>query len=215
MSDSTKIDLSFELTGDVLPCDHGYALYGAISRILPAIHESNGIAIHPIRGQIVGDRQMRLTDKSRLVLRTVLDRIGDLLPLAGKQLVVAGRTLRVGAPQIFSLTPTTAVRSRLVVIKVSSETPTAPTEDAFLNSLRRKLTAFGLTAESPVTLVKRRTIRVHHKEVVGYEVIIEHLTAEESLALQSNAPADSSQRFGRNHMGCGIFTALLPRGSVV
>lgn len=201
------IDLAFHLQGKSLPADHGFALYGAISRLLPAVHEANGIAIHPVRGCNIGDRQMQLTDSSRLVIRTSAERIGELLPLAGKQLVIAGHSLRVGVPQVFTLTPGTAVRSRLVVIKISSDTPTAPSEDQFLAALRRKLTAFDISSECPITLGKRRTVRIHHKEVVGYEVIIEHLTAPESIALQSNSPPDPTHRFSRTHMGCSVFTA--------
>lgn len=203
---TNTIDLAFQLTGQSLPADHGFALYGAISRLLPTVHDVHGIAIHPIRGRIVGDRTMQLTDASRLVIRAATERIAELLPLAGKQLNVTGHSLRVGVPQVFSLTPSTAVRSRLVVIKISSETPTAPTADEFLAAIRRKLAAFDISSACPITLGKRRTLRVHAKEVVGYEVIVEQLSAPESLVLQSNSPRDSTQRFARNHMGCGIFT---------
>ena len=33
------VDVSFALTGNTIPVDHGYALYGAVSRIIPAFHE--------------------------------------------------------------------------------------------------------------------------------------------------------------------------------
>lgn len=204
---TNPIDLAFQVSGSSLPADHGFALYGAISRLLPAVHESNGVAIHPVRGRIVGDRQMQLTDSSRLMIRTSAERIGELLPLAGKQLTISGHTLRVGVPQVFALTPSTAVRSRLVVIKVSSDTPTAPTAEQFLAALRRKLAAFEVSPDCPITLGKRRTVRIHHKEVVGYEVILEHLTATESLALQANSPLDPTHRFSRTHMGCSVFAA--------
>ena len=51
----TKVDLAFELVGQQpIPADHGYALYGALSRVLPAVHRDNGVAIHPIGGQQMG-----------------------------------------------------------------------------------------------------------------------------------------------------------------
>jgi CRISPR-associated protein Cas6 len=43
------IDLAFRLTGNKVPVDHGYALYSAISRIVPEIHEAKNIGVHPIR----------------------------------------------------------------------------------------------------------------------------------------------------------------------
>ena len=32
------VDLAFRMTGTKVPVDHGYALYSAISRLLPEIH---------------------------------------------------------------------------------------------------------------------------------------------------------------------------------
>jgi hypothetical protein len=97
----------------------------------------------------------------------------------------------------------TALRSRLTIIKISSDSPTTPTSDAFAAALRRKLDAFGVAPECRLTLGRRRTLRLHGKTIVGYEVILEHLTAEQSLNVQANTPPDPAQRFGRNHMGCG------------
>ena len=62
------IDLAFSLlASEPIPADHGYHLYGALSRILPQLHETNGIAVHPIRGQQIGNRQLQLNDRSQLV----------------------------------------------------------------------------------------------------------------------------------------------------
>jgi Cas6 Crispr len=44
------VNLAFRLTGSKVPVDHGYALYSAISRILPEIHGAKNIGVHPIRG---------------------------------------------------------------------------------------------------------------------------------------------------------------------
>jgi CRISPR-associated protein Cas6 len=55
-----------------------------------------------------------------------------------------------------------------------------------------------------LTLGKRRTLRIKDKEVVGYEVLVEALTAEESLNLQEHGLG------GRRHMGCGIFSSVGP-----
>jgi CRISPR-associated endonuclease/helicase Cas3 len=42
------IDLAFRLTSNKVPVDHGYALYSAISRLLPEIHGAKNISVHPI-----------------------------------------------------------------------------------------------------------------------------------------------------------------------
>jgi CRISPR-associated protein Cas6 len=44
------VDLAFRLTGTKVPVDHGYALYSAISRLLPEIHRAKNIGVHPTRG---------------------------------------------------------------------------------------------------------------------------------------------------------------------
>lgn len=54
------VDLSFVVTGsNAIAADHGYALYGAISRVLEdKVHAENGVGVHPIRGREVGNRQL-------------------------------------------------------------------------------------------------------------------------------------------------------------
>jgi CRISPR-associated protein Cas6 len=197
------IDLWFVVTGTApLPADHGYHLYAAISRALPAAHEPNGIGIHPIRGRLIGDRQMELCDWSRLTIRVAPERIADFLPLAGKQLNVAGRPVRVGVPEVHSLTPATVLRSRLVTIKVSArngDNPGPPDESAFLAAARRQLDDLNVSPEAQLAAGKRRTLRIKDKEVVGYELLASALTAQESVALQDHGLG------GRRHMGCGIF----------
>ena len=44
------VDLAFGLTGSKVPVDHGYALYSAISRLLPEIHGAKNVGVHPIKG---------------------------------------------------------------------------------------------------------------------------------------------------------------------
>jgi CRISPR-associated protein Cas5/DevS len=75
MTTSHYIDVAFQITGTLLPCDHGYALYSAISRLLPSVHGPNEIAIHPIRGRMIGNREMQILDSSRLVIRMAAERI--------------------------------------------------------------------------------------------------------------------------------------------
>ena len=64
-----SIDLAFRLTGANIPVDHGYALYAALSRILPDIHTAKAVGVQPIRGLYNGNGTLHLTDFSRLILR--------------------------------------------------------------------------------------------------------------------------------------------------
>lgn len=210
-----KVDLAFSLVClPILPADHGYLLYSAISRLLPETHQEDGFGIHPIRGRQIGGRTLQLTEHSRLTIRVDAEQIARFLPLAGKSLHILDRSIRVGVPQIFSLTPATALRSRLVTIK-NGDKP----ED-FLRELLRKLDAFGVSPEATITIPQRnerllrRTVKIRGKEIYGYEVVLGKLSAMESLAIQENCPADPAFRFARTHMGCGIFTPVLARGPI-
>ena len=212
--------------------DHGYLLYSAVSRLLPEAHNTDVFGIHPIRGRQLGGRTLQLTDYSRLVIRTGADHIARFLPLAGKQLRILDRSLCIGVPDVHALVPAPALRSRLVTIKlpgVAAQSAEAAAE-VFRSSALRKLAELGIHASSPLppgegqgvraakgeggetpcsvlpapclTLNKRRTLRIKDKEVVGYEVLVESLTAAESIALQEAGLG------GRRRMGCGIFVPM-------
>ncbi len=206
-----KVDLSFPLLGGQIPADHSYLLYSAVSRLLPDTHEpdrpdADGYGIHPIGGRQLGGRTLQLTEHSRLVIRTDAEQIARFLPMAGKQLRLLDRTLRIGVPQVRSLVPAPALRSRLVTIKLPDWWPTSRCGGrAFSRCRLRKLADLGISTEALLSLGKRRTLRIKDKEVVGYEVLVEGLTAEESIAIQERGLG------GRRHMGCGVFVPLVAR----
>lgn len=205
------LDLSFSLVGNKpIPADHGYALCAAISRLVPDVHEENGIAVHPIRGQLIGDRRLQLVPWSTLTLRVPDGQITPLLKLAGKSLQLNGTSLRVGVPVVRALVPATALRSRLVVIKVAHTDAMSLTEEIFKTAARKQLDDLGISKEATITVPRRerdnslgrRTLRLKHKEIVGYEVLVEGLTAEESITLQERGIG------GKRHMGCGVFVPV-------
>ena len=66
----TMVDLVFPVfSPQPIAADHGYALYAALSRMLPVLHSSNGVGVHPIGGRQIGNRELSLTDRSRLIVR--------------------------------------------------------------------------------------------------------------------------------------------------
>ncbi|NOT56088.1 MAG: type I-MYXAN CRISPR-associated protein Cas6/Cmx6 [Deltaproteobacteria bacterium] len=185
------IDLAFRLTGSTVPVDHGYALYAALSRIAPELHADQEVGVHPIRGVYGGDGKLHLTDLSRLILRLPDEQIRTHLKLAGKQLEVDGHVIQVGVPEVRGLLPVTSLRARLVTIKGFME------ETAFIEAVRRQLANLSVVGE--LHRGERRTFRVRDKQVVGFEMGMTGLTAEESLAVQEKGLG------GRRRMGCGVF----------
>jgi CRISPR-associated protein Cas6 len=188
------VDLAFRLTGSKVPVDHGYALYSAISRLLPEIHGARNIGVHPIRGTYSGNGELMLRDSSRLVLRLESERIGDFLKLAGKRLDIGSHSVRVGIPEVRMLRPRASLYSRLVTIKGFMGSA------GFLEAAKRQLEKIGVEAE--IKVGERRTLRVKDKQVVGFELVALELDAEDSLRFQEHGLG------GRRHMGCGVFVPI-------
>ena len=87
------------MLGSTIPQDHGYALYAAIARVVPAIHAATDVGIFPIRGVSTERSMLRLAPASSLRVRLGTERIPALLALAGNSIDLDGHTLRVGVPR--------------------------------------------------------------------------------------------------------------------
>jgi CRISPR-associated protein Cas6 len=205
------IDIQFRIMGKLIPVDHGYHLFSAISDIVPELHRHANIAIHPVAGHLAGNRSLAIGERSCLTVRLPSEQIISVLPLAGKTLKLDGYSVQIGVPQARALIPSARLYSRLVVIKGFMD------PDAFLEAAQRQLKDKEIKARPSLvkqsriaeinqgkpggthSLYLRRTIRIHDKEVVGFALRVEELTAEESIRLQEEGIG------GRRHFGCGIF----------
>lgn len=210
---TTVLDVSFRIQGTWVPADHGYALFGAISRVAPDLHGDESVGVHPLRGSPSGERRLRLEPSSRLEIRVPADYVPAVLPLAGKQLEVDGATLLVGVPTVHLLHPAPVVQSRLVVIKGFTE----PTP--FLEAARRQLDALGIGGHIELARVRadasregrvsrpagapvRRTLTIHGRQIVGFAVQVSRLEPEASVRLQAAGLG------GRRRFGCGLFVPV-------
>lgn len=204
------VDLVFSLTGSEIPQDHGYSLYAAIARMVPEVHATLDVGIFPIRGASIGRSRLSLTDTSQLRLRLPAAKIPALLPLSGMSIEVAGFSLGVGVPRVVSLVPAARLVSSMVTIKLaqpkSGDDFVAP--EAFVAAARKQLQAHRIQGEPQVLSVpsgsrsgeaRRRVIRIKGHTHVGYGMVIEGLTAEESILVQERGLG------GRRLMGCGLF----------
>jgi hypothetical protein len=222
-----RIELCFPVLGSQLPSDHGYALYGALVKTLPRLHDEDcSVRIGSIQGTYVGKGMLQLESaKAWLRLRLPAEDIPAFLPLAGKSLNVGGHRIRLGAPQVRALIPAPNLVARLVIIKASSpktdpavkksRTPFLtkryldPAE--FLAGARKQLEALEIRGEPGIPLnttgpragqPRRHVLRVHDKQVVGFSLQVTGLTAEESVRLQEEGVG------GRGKMGCGFFVPM-------
>lgn len=204
----TTIDLAFPLRGTTVALDHGYALYSALATKLPAVHASGWLGVHPIGGKVNGG-QISLGPHSELRLRIPTSRIGDVLPVSGARLDVAGSTLALGVPTVHALAPRSALDSRLVLLKLTSP-PTRTQEESgrkvldndaiaerYREELGRQLARLDTKCE--LTLCGRRAITIKGKRLVGYSVRLTGLDPDASLRVQAEGLG------GRRGLGCGLF----------
>ena len=218
------IELDFPVLGTEIPADHGYALYGALSRLAPIIHdEKMPLRIGPIRGNFVGNGKLRLDEgRSQLRVRLRPEDLPTLLTLAGNKLDLAGCSVRLGVPQVRALVPATTLFSRLVVIKASSPRMDPANKKSrdkektkryldpaeFVAAIERETVRRGVGADADLPLHEsgpragepcHHELRLKDKRIVGFSVIVQGLTAEESVKLQEEGLG------GRGKMGCGFF----------
>lgn len=185
------VDLAFRLMGTRIAVDHGYALFAAVNRLIPELHDAQDIGLHPIRGRFDGNGCLVLSPASRLIIRVPDERIREFLKLAGKTLEVDGNRFRVGVPEVRTLRPAAALFARLVTIKGFMEA------EEFIEAAKRQLETMSVTAA--LQLGERRTLRIKDKQVVGFELLASGLDAEGSIKLQEIGIG------GRRRMGCGVF----------
>lgn len=190
------VELKFPFTGSTLPSDQGYALFGAISRLIPEAHDSDWLALETLPGTARGDGVTQLDPGAKLKLRLPQDHVPLMLKLAGKRLDVGGHAIRLGAPQIFLLQPASTLYARIVTIKNHRE------PEPFLDAVCRKLDESGIQGEPDIG--PRRVVRVGSHIVVGFALALHDLSDEASLLLQERGLG------GRRKMGCGFFHPIVP-----
>ena len=189
-----KIDLCFTLMGRIVPVDHGYALYSALSRVLPVIHEDRDVGIRLIRGRYVGGGVLDLSPASELVLRLPTDKLSQYINLAGKSFEMFGQTLRIGVPRMRMLFSGEKLSAQLVTTRNGNN------QARFEAEIDRQIKSLEVSCALRVT--KRRTFEVHGKQVVGYSVALESISPEASIVIQEKGLG------GRRKMGCGFFEVV-------
>lgn len=192
---SPRVDIAFCLAANLVPLDHGYALFGAICRIAGDLHGAGWLAVHPLPGVPRPDGLLAVDARRGLRLRLDPGQIARVLSLAGKRLELNGHSVRVGVSTVHAIEPAATLRARIAVIKGFTE------PEPFREALRRQLDTMKVAAR--IELGRRRTMAVNGYTVVGFETTLHELTAEGSLQAQYAGLG------GKQRMGCGV---LVPSG---
>lgn len=195
------IDLAFPVRGRVIPFDHAYPLYGALSRAVPAVHGAEWIGIHGIAGKRLDADNLAIDARGILRVRVPADRIATLLALAGATIEIGGHAVAIGAPTVHSLTPVATLDARLVVIRLTGGVPKPfdrkVFEGRFIAECQRQLVEREIRGD--LELSGRASVRVGGQRVIGYAVRVRGLSPDHSLKLQSLGLG------GKRTMGCGLF----------
>ena len=195
-------EIRYPLVGKSLPADHGHRLYGAMSRIVPEVHESNSWRMATVGGTLTGRGEIMLTEYSRLRIRAGWEQIPLFLRLVQKLLKVGKHSLVLEPPEIHPICPSKILKARLVVIKGFKE------PEPFIGAVKYHLQKLGIEnceAYVPTNASgesDRKIIKVHQHKVVGFGVVVTGLNVLNSISLQVNGCG------GKGKMGCGFFSPI-------
>ena len=116
------LDILFRVLGTEAPSDHGYALFGTVSRILERdghrwLHGNPPIGLHTIGGAPSAPGRYLLGDDARCGLRLPLELVPRALKLAGKSIELDGCRLRIGVARTRPLIPATTLHCRIATTR--------------------------------------------------------------------------------------------------
>jgi CRISPR-associated protein Cas6 len=195
-------ELRYPLIGTLLPTDHGYRIYSAISHKISAVHELTNWSMATIGGKPNGHREIVLNENSQLIIRTSQEYVPLFLQLVHKLLKIDRYSLVLQPPDIHPISPAPTLKARLVVIKGFQEPET------FLRAVKYKLQKLGIddshvyVPNNNLGQPDRKALKVHEHKVVGFSVVVDKLDALDSIALQIAGCG------GKQKMGCGFFSSI-------
>lgn len=190
-TDDPIVDVAFPVQGRKVPYDHGYALYAALSRVAPAIHENEHVGIFQIPSTSTGDGEGLLSKGAMLKIRVPASLYPTLISVAGASLELDGCRISLGVPSAHPLRPAPAAWARLVVIKGYTE------PDPFAEAAARQMEELDIEGE--IEVLARNVVRVKEQSIVGFQLTVSGLSDADSLTLQREGLG------GKRRMGCGLF----------
>ena len=188
------LELRFPILGTLIPSDHGYTLFSALSRHIPAIHHTDEIFFDTLAGERQRNRVIWINPDTRLKIRASQAHLPSLLTLTYQELALEQYVIRLGIPEIVPLEAAPHLYARQVIIKNHQQ------PDTFLDAVQQKLAAQQISTIPVVG--KRSVVRISGHTVVGFSLLLPDLNNEASLLLLRQGLG------GRRHFGCGFFHGL-------
>lgn len=205
------LEIQFALQGKTLPADHGYALYSAVKKRLQE-QESESlpndlpaeVRLCSVPGIPDGAGMIYLNRSSRFRLRCPSEQMQLWYRFLQNQVFdIRGHLIRLVQPRITLPEASGTLASRLVTFKLEA-IDHADVPRYFLESCQKGLERLEIKGKAFIPSdrdgdLARRTLQVKNKKIVGYGVVVEGLSQEDSLKLQWHGLG------GRQHFGCGWF----------
>lgn len=205
------LEIQFALRGKTLPADHGYALYSAVKKLLQESEDEslpNNLPpeVHLCTIPGISDQcgMIYLNRGSRFRLRCPSEQMQTWYRLLQNQVFeIQGHLIRLIQPRITLPEANEILVSRLVTFKLDA-IDRADLPRYFLESCQKGLERLEIKGQAFIPSdangdLARRTIQVKDKKIVGYGLVVEGLSQEDSLKLQWHGLG------GRQHFGCGWF----------
>ncbi|HZM36447.1 MAG TPA: type I-MYXAN CRISPR-associated protein Cas6/Cmx6 [Burkholderiales bacterium] len=195
------VDAVFAIECRSLPVDHAYALSQAVQAALPWFAEEPQAGLHTVHGAASGagwqrpegsDAELRLSRRTRLVLRLPGHRLADAAALTGRTLEVAGSSMHVGRLSARPLLRIASLFSRSVMFADAAD------ESAFVAAATEGLRA--LRVEVSTLLCGRDvTLATPGATYRTRSLMLTVATPAQSLALQGQGLGEARK------LGCGVF----------
>lgn len=210
LTPDTVFDLSFAIQCKTLPVDHAWALFAALSPLLPWLEADPVAGIHPLHVAESAhgwqrpeepDALLHLSRRTKLVLRLPCERLDEAKKLTGNTVSVAGHAMTIGEASTQALSRSTSLFARRVVIEESED------EQAFLHRQIDALHAMGVQPKKLLPGLSH-TLQTPQGCLCGRLLSVEGLSLEESFILQINGLGPA------RHLGCGIFIPHKPLTNV-
>lgn len=208
------LEIQFSLRGKTLPADHGYALYSAIKKLLREAEDTSlpedlpsEVRLCSIPGIPDRDGMIYLNRNSRFRLRCPSEQMQLWYRFLQNQVLdIRGHLVRFVQPRITLPEANDVLTSRMVTFKLEA-IDHLDVPRYFLESCQKGLDRIGVKGQAFIPSdvdgdLARRSLQVKDKQIVGYSVVVEGLSQEDSLTLQWYGLG------GRQHFGCGWFYPL-------
>lgn len=205
------LEIQFVLRGKKLPADHGYALYAAVKKRLQETDDEllpkdlpSEVRLCSVSGLPDRAGMIYLNRWSRLRLRCPSEQMQLWYRFLQNQVFdIRGHLIRLVQPRITLPEASDTLAARLVTFKLDS-IDHAHVPRYFLESCQKGLERLEVQGQVFIPSdvngdLSRRTLQVKDKKIVGYGVVVEGLSSDDSLKLQWHGLG------GRQHFGCGWF----------